>query len=111
MGIERFFTQSVAVYSFTASSTWPFDNAWSAISGSPFKGSFTETSGNRSVVGGSSEARADGYFSLPSSADILPKHRIKWNSRTFDIVQIKTFPEFPGHHQEVYVKETPEALL
>lgn len=111
MGIERFFTQNVAVYSFSTSATWPFDNTWSAITGSPFKGSFTETSGTRSIVGGASESRADGYFCLPSGVAVLPKHRIKWNSRTFEIVQIKTFPESPGHHQEVYVRETPESPL
>jgi hypothetical protein len=112
MGIERFFTQSIAVYAFTASGTWPYDNAWSAITGSPFKGSFTELSGDRAKVGGATEARADGFFCLPSSVAVLSTHKIKWNSRTFEIVMPpKIFPEFPGHHQEVYVKESPEAVI
>lgn len=111
MGIERFFTQSIAVYDFTNGATWPYEPAWAAITGSPFKGSFTETSGDRSRVGGAVESRADGYFCLPSSINIETHHRVKWNSRTFAIVQIKRFPEMPGHHQEVYVKETTEAML
>ena len=61
MGIERFYTQSIAVYSFAASATYPFDNTWSAITGSPFKGSgLHELSGDRSRVGGAAEARSTG---------------------------------------------------
>jgi hypothetical protein len=111
MGIDRFYTQSIAVYAFSASATWPYDNTWAAITGSPFKGSFTEVSGNRAMVGGASEVRADGYFCLPSSVAVTMKNKCKWNSRTFEIVNIKTFPELPGHHQEVYVKESPEAVI
>ena len=111
MGIECFYTQSIAIYAFTASATYPFDNAWNAISGSPFKGSFTETSGARSIVGGSSEVRADGYFCLATSAAIATKNKIKWDSRTFEILQIKDLNELSGHHQEIYVKESPEAVL
>jgi hypothetical protein len=37
--------------------------------------------------------------------------KIKWDSRTFEIVNIKELNELVGHHQEVYVKESPEAVL
>jgi hypothetical protein len=111
MGIERFFNQSIAVKSFAASASWPFDNTWTAITGSPFKGSYTELSGDRAKVGGATEARGDGYFCLPSSVAITDLMKIVWNSRTFEIVNIKTFPELSNHHQEVYVKESPEAAL
>jgi hypothetical protein len=111
MGIERFYTQSIAVKSFSASATWPYDNTWTAITGSTFKGSFTEVSGNRAMVGGATEARADGFFCLSSSVAITDLMKIVWNSRTFEIVNIKTFPELPSHHQEVYVKESPESAL
>jgi hypothetical protein len=112
MGIERFYTQSIAVYSFSPSATWPFDNAWSAITGSPFKGSgLHELSGDRARVGGTVEARGDGYFCLPSSVSITRAMKIKWDSRTFEIVNIKELNELAGHHQEIYVKESPEAVL
>ncbi|MBE3143213.1 MAG: hypothetical protein IMZ61_04715 [Planctomycetes bacterium] len=111
MGIERFYTESSAVYDFSASATWPFENTWSAITGSPFNCSYTELSGDRARVGGATESRGDGFFSYPVSVAMLPKYRIKWDSRSFEIVQIKRFPESPAHHQEVYVKETPEAIL
>jgi hypothetical protein len=112
MGIERFYTQSIAVYSFAASATWPYDNTWSAIAGSPFKGSgLHELSGDRARMGGATEARGDGYFCLPSSVAITRAMKIKWDSRTFEIVNIKELNELAGHHQEVYVKESPEAVI
>ena len=112
MGIERFYTQSIAVYSFSASATWPYDNTWSAITGSPFKGSgLHELSGDRARMGGATEARGDGYFCLPSSVAITRAMKIKHNSRTYEIVNIKILSELAGHHQEVYVKESPEAVL
>jgi len=113
MGIERFYTQSIAVYSFAASATWPYDNTWSAITGSPFKGSgLHELSGDRARMGGATEARGDGYFCLPTSVAITSAMKIKWNNRTFEIVQPpKMLNELAGHHQEVYVKESPEAVL
>jgi hypothetical protein len=112
MGIERFYTHSIAVYSFAASATWPYDNTWTAITDSPFKGSgLHELSGDRSREGGATEARGDGYFCLPSSVAITRAMKIKWDGRTFEIVNIKELNELSGHHQEVYVKESPEAGL
>ncbi len=135
MGIERFYTLSIAVYGAVTASTHPFDITWAQITGSPFKGSFTETSGDRAKVGGATEARADGYFCLPiynhdqelypsdtlypsdllfpnePITEIETKYKIKYDSRNFDIVQIKILPEKAGHHQEVYVRENKEVVL
>jgi hypothetical protein len=111
MGIDRFWTQSIYVYNFAASATWPFDETWSQITGSPFKGSVTELSGDRAIVGGSSEARADIMVTMSTANAVLNKHKIKWNSRKFDVVQIKALPELPSHHQEIYCKENLEVVL
>lgn len=105
MGIERFYTESIAVTAFTASATWPFAMGWNAITGSPFKGSFTELSGSRADVGGASEARADAMVCLPTSVTMLSFYRITHDSKTYEIVNIKKLPEKAGHHQEVYLKE------
>jgi hypothetical protein len=105
MGIERFFTESIAVTAFAPSATWPFENAWTAITGSPFKGSFTELSGSRADVGGASEVRADAMVCLPTSVTVTTANHITHDSKTFEIVNIKKLPEKAGHHQEIYLKE------
>lgn len=105
MGIERFYTESIAVTDFSASATWPNDLAWNAITGSPFKCSWTELSGNRADVGGASEVRADAMACLASSVSIDRKYRITHDSKTYEIVNIKKITEKTGHHQEIYLKE------
>jgi uncharacterized repeat protein (TIGR02543 family) len=110
--ISRFFTQPVHVYKFTASATFPFDNTWSEVIGSPFYGCFSELSGDRARVGGATEARADGFFAFPSNIVIQAKYKLVWAGRTFEIVvPPKIFPERTGHHLEVFVKESPEAII
>lgn len=111
MGIERFYTQTIYVYNFSASSTWPFDDTWAGITGSPFKGSVTELSGDRAKIGGATEARADIVIDMATANAVTTKHKIKWNSRNFDIVNIKTLTEKTGHHQEIYCAENKEITL
>ena len=111
MGIERFYTQSIAVYNFAASSVWPYDEIWSAITGSPFKGSVTELSGDRAKVGGATEARADICIDMAPANAVLTKHKVKWDGRAFDIVNIKKLTEKAGHHQEIYCAENKTVIL
>ena len=111
MGIERFYAQSIYVYNFAASATWPYDETWSQITGSPFKGSVTELSGDRAKVGGATEARADIVIDMATSNAVLTKHKIKWDGRAFDIVNIKKLNEKAGHHQEIYCAENKEVVL
>jgi hypothetical protein len=105
MGIERFYTESIAVTSFTPSATWPYENAWNAVSGSPFKCSWTELSGTRADVGGASEVRADAMACLASSVTIDRSYHVTHGSLTYEIVNIKPISEHKNHHQEVYLKE------
>ena len=111
MGIERFYTQSIYVYNYAASATWPYDETWSQITGSPFKGSVSELSGDRAKVGGATEARADIVIDTSTSHAILTSHKIKWDGRAFDIVNIKKLNEKSGHHQEIYCAENKEVVL
>jgi hypothetical protein len=105
MGIERFYTESISISALSASSTWPYAEAWTAITGSPVRGLFTELSGSRADVGGASEIRADAMVCLPTNIKILSSYRVGYNSKTYEIVNIKKLPERAGHHQEVYLKE------
>lgn len=100
MGIERFYTESIAVYSgvVTAGS----DPVWTAISGSPFVASVTELSGSKAIVGGAVEKRADKRFYTDNNTAITASCRIKHDGETYEIIQIQRFPEYPGHHMEIY---------
>ena len=111
MGIERFYTQSIYVYNFAAGSAWPYDEAWTQITGSPFKGSVSELSGDRAKIGGATEARADICIDMATSNAVLTTHKIRWDSRNFDIVNIKKLNEKAGHHQEVYCAENKALVL
>jgi hypothetical protein len=105
MGIERFYTESIGILAFSPSGTYPFDDTWTAITGSPFNGAFTELSGARADVGGASEVRADAMVCLPTSVPVLSKYHVTYDSKTYEIVNIKKLPEKAGHHQEIYLKE------
>jgi hypothetical protein len=112
MGIERFWTELIYIYSKSASSTYPYDETWTQITGSPFYGSFTELSGDRAKVGGATEARADAMITMDATNAVLEKHKIKYDNRYYEIViPPKKFPEHPNHHQEIFVHETPEFVL
>jgi head-tail adaptor len=111
MGIERFYAESIYVYNYSASSTWPYDETWAQITGSPFKGSVTELSGDRAKVGGATESRVDICIDMSTANAVLAKHKIKWDSRNFDVKYIKKLPEKTGHHQEIYCAENKEVVL
>lgn len=109
MGIERFYNQDIYVYSGVV--TGGGDPAYTAIAGAPFAASATELSGNKAIIGGAVEVRADMMFCMESNSSISTANKLKWDSLPWDIVHVKFIHEFGGHHMEIYCTRAPALVL
>ena len=104
MAIDKYYTQSFTVQSYTESSTFPYDLAW--VDGSTFKGALDTVSSNDRWADSQLVAISSHWIACPTSVSIAKGNRIKYGSRIFEVTGIPDPVALkPGHHQEVYLKE------
>jgi len=104
MAIDKYYTQSFTVQSYTESSTFPYDLAW--VDGSTFKGALDTVSSNDRWADSQLVAISSHWIATKSSVSIAKGDRIKYGSRIFEVTGIPDPVSLkPGHHTEIYVKE------
>lgn len=104
MAIDKYYTQSFTVQSYTESSTWPYDLTW--VDGATFKGAIDTVSSNDRWADSQLVAISSHWIACPTSISIAKGNRIKYGSRIFEVTGIPDPVALkPGHHQEVYLKE------
>lgn len=104
MSIDRYYTQSFTVQTYSESSTFPYDLAWT--DGATFKGALDTVSSNDRWADSQIVALSSHWIACPTGVSVAKGNRIKYGARTFEVVGIPDPVSLkPGHHQEIYVKE------
>lgn len=102
--IENFYTESISIMSRTTSTGWAGEVAWStSVLVDAFKAAINPMGGAEVLSGDKKTVLADYKLFCSDTVSFTERDRLKWGSKTFDVVFIKDTLNF-GHHKNVLLK-------
>ena len=103
--ISDYYTESVSRMTRSTASAWNTETAWStSASVQAFDAAVNPISGVERIAGGRTQLMADYKMFCSDTVTLTEKDRVKWGSKTFDVVFVKDTLDM-GHHKKVLLKE------
>ena len=103
--IDNYYVESVSIMSRTTSTGWNTEVAWTTSAAvEPFLAAVNPMGGAEVLSGDKKTVLADYKLFCSDTVDFTERDRLKWGSKTFDVVFIKDTLNF-GHHKNVLLKE------